>query len=261
MKGLPLNLLSAGWLVALSLISQPTWAADAYTLEDLQALAESQSWLELAEHLGDVPPSQRDQSWSQIAEQTTLGILETSLKQEAIIDGFLIGETLVTSYPSLKDSPEVMSLRAEIGLQAHEQCLQESFYDTSYCRESLTTLVQGDPQNLDLAFAAGKLVRLHANHWVAIPYFRQALATPSDSRPCGDEDIALALVSGLSLPASSTEIIDDSLAIAGGSCWETLKSVLLTELQADNPYFRENTCPLLQSKQALDESTQALCQL
>jgi hypothetical protein len=235
--------------------------AKSYNLRDLQALAASQNWRELSEHLDDISPSKRDQNWQAIAQKTALGIFSEAAKQSNLQESLSLGEALLKRYPAIKSDRAVMTKRAEVGLKAYEQCFSQP-YNTDECNSSFKTFINNDPTNSDLAFRAGKLVRLNAKHWVALPYFRQALANPSPqiSRQCNDPDLKLALISGLNLPESYEAILQDTRAIAAGTCWNDLRPTLTSELKNGNSYFKANFCPILRRKNAIGSVEAAFCQ-
>jgi hypothetical protein len=62
-------------LIVLSLLAAgPALSAEeqTYTLQDLQALAQSEQWGDLRRHLKDVPPSRRDAGWNGLVEKACL---------------------------------------------------------------------------------------------------------------------------------------------------------------------------------------------
>ncbi len=230
----------------------------AYTMKDLQALANKGAWRELAEHLGDIAPARRDKTWEQLAEKTALGVLDLSIKEQNVLEGYYYAEALLDRFPSLKKSVKVMTKRGDVGLQAHAWCFQNS-YDIEYCNKSLNTFVLKDAKNLDLAFRAGKLVRLNANHYAAAPYFRMALVTPSVTRKCDDEDVILTVIAGLGLP-SDYAWFKDTTTIVNGQCFDALKMPILKEIKSNaGGYFKNNACAIMTAKNALDEEAKAIC--
>ena len=227
----------------------------AYTMKDLQVLANQQAWRELAEHLGDITPTGRNKEWEQLAEKAALGVLQDSdskLKPDA---GIVASDDLLSRFPGLKKSKEFMTKRAEIGLQSFARCFSYQYYFAE-CNKQLKKFIASDAGNLDLAFKAGKLVRLNMSHWSALPYFRSGLAQKNESRNCQDEDVQLAVLSGLRLPKDYRESIEDAGTIAAQLCWNELKSALLAELKSGNSYFKENSCGFLKTK-APTEANQA----
>jgi hypothetical protein len=234
-------------------------AAKPYTMKDLQALVSKSAWRELADHLADIPPAKRDKTWDQIVEKTALGLMDASLKEQNVYEGYGYAEALIDRFPNLKKSVPVMTKRGDIGLKAHSWCFQNS-YDADFCNKSLTTFVLKDAKNLDLIFRAGKLVRLNANHAAATPYFKLSLVTPSAFRKCADEDVVLAVVSGLALP-TDYPFFKDATAIVNGACFNDLKAPLLTELKKnEGGYFKDNACAIFQAKNALDDEAKAICE-
>jgi len=127
------------------------------------------------------------------------------------------------------------------------------------CLEALSVLVRDNPAQ---AFAAGKAVRAKLTHAAAIPYFAKALAKPdkktdkkSDHDRCADPDVAMALVSGLNLPAKGGSTVAEALAILD-KCWAEAQAPILKELSASGPsgYLAENVCPKLLERKVANPS-------
>lgn len=125
-----------------------------------------------------------------------------------------------------------------------ERC-QDEFSYTDACIEGLKAYTKAHPND---AFAAGKSVRLHFNHWVALPFFAAALdKDKGTSEQCADEDLSMAVVSGLALPND-----DPNLALANklaeGKCFSGMQAALQKELKESGGYYLEHGCSLLQKK-------------
>lgn len=120
---------------------------------------------------------------------------------------------------------------------------QEAIGDGDACLDGLSAYVKAHPAE---AFPAGKQVRLQFNHWVALRFFELAIAKASDAQ-CADEDLSMALVSGLALPPDSPGH-KSALTVAKSRCWSALQPKLVKELADSNTYYRDNTCPLLKEK-------------
>ena len=125
-----------------------------------------------------------------------------------------------------------------------ERCQDELSYSDA-CLEALKVYTKAHPND---AFAAGKSVRLHFNHWVALPFFAGALdKEKANNDQCGDEDLSMAVVSGLALPSD-----DPNLALANkiaeGRCFSSLQPALQKQLKDGGGYYLEHGCALLQKK-------------
>jgi hypothetical protein len=121
------------------------------------------------------------------------------------------------------------------------QCARD-FADSGggdYCLAGLRTFVKAHPAE---AFAAGKSVRLNFSHWVALAFFDGPLTKPTPQQ-CGDEDVQLAVVSGLALPAEDPNA-KIARRVAAGPCWGTLQPKLLAEFADGGAYYEANTCPV-----------------
>ncbi len=109
------------------------------------------------------------------------------------------------------------------------------------CLDGLRAYVKQHPKD---GFEAGKLARLHYMHWVALDFFAPALTDKRAKGRCGDEDLAAAVVSALSLPPHYPAV---ALAkeVVSGSCRSELDSFLIGKLAGAGSAFRANACPLL----------------
>lgn len=111
------------------------------------------------------------------------------------------------------------------------------------CLAGLRAYVDKQPKE---AFAAGKRARLHYQHWAALSFFAKAFAKAAPAAQCGDADVAMALVSGLSFP-SQHENVATARDVAA-RCWEHVQPKLVAALQGDTSYYRTNACVLFAEK-------------
>jgi hypothetical protein len=240
-----------------------TWSIPAqaqYTMVDLQALADQHGWAELIAHLGDIPPSRRDDNWKTLAQEAGIGSIQDAIKHEAPVDGLVVSEQLLTAFPGVKDSPEFMAKRADVGIKAFNLCFQfDKLVET--CARLMRTFVAEDPDNHDLAFRAGLIARLNLLSWTAVPYFAMALQT-GDPR-CSNDQVDIAVLSGLALPPDDSDYHDalqGAKTIAGKLCWTALRAQLIKNLDDASSYYRDNTCPILRAHDALtEEQAKAAC--
>ena len=123
--------------------------------------------------------------------------------------------------------------------QAHD-------YSGDWCHDALIRWVDDHPAD---AFKAGKMTRLKMNHWVALTFFARAF--DHQQGDCKDEDVRLAIISGLNLPADSNkEAVEQARKIAFQTCFPELKDALVEEAKLDS-YLFKNACKDLDSKGAL----------
>ena len=217
-----------------------------YTIADLKALVAQKSFKEAVAHLGDVSPSDRNADWQSVAADAAAGYIG-SLSNDNLVTKVLEIEKLDGEYPAILKSPKYTKVRAEVGLKAYKGCFENSYW-IDECLDHAFKFVDADAGNTDLAFKMGKLVRLNAKHWAALRYFKVALANKPAKAMCADEDVALAVVSGLSLPESYDQV-PIAKEIAQGPCWDNLKKPILAEFE--NSYVRTNACGILKAKKAL----------
>ncbi len=131
-------------------------------------------------------------------------------------------------------------------------------YLAGYCLEPLKAVMANEPQNTGFAWKAGKWARLNMRHSAAVPFFANAGLNTGDAR-CKDEDVSLAVVSGLGLPGDSEkEIVQQSQDLAFQKCWPAVAGALKAELK-ENSYFSENACPGLKKKGGLSGADVKKC--
>lgn len=128
-------------------------------------------------------------------------------------------------------------------------------YSGDFCREALLRWVDEHPAD---AFRAGKAVRRQMNAFGAVAFFNKALSAKQGD--CGDEDVALATVSGLNLPGDGdTRTVSQSQNIAFKLCYDKLKSALVQEVSGSNANFLGNACKALREHKALTGLKAKLC--
>lgn len=130
-----------------------------------------------------------------------------------------------------------------VELQAFESCQKAHGDDAASesCIERLKAHVRRHPAD---AFAAAKLVRVHAMHWQALDFFALAIHEKAGKQQCADADLRAAVVSGLALPTHYPAV---ALAqnLLQGPCRKQLEPEVIAQLQRANPSFRANACALV----------------
>jgi hypothetical protein len=136
-------------------------------------------------------------------------------------------------------------------LDDFDRCVREVGSD-DLCLDGLRAYAKRTPAQ---AFAAGKRARLQYQHWAALPLFDQALGSRPDAKACADEDVALAVVSGLALPPTSPAVPVAQRLL--GVCFEQVKARVLKEFEGAQSYYLDNTCPSLRQRGAEPPRCQA----
>ena len=114
-------------------------------------------------------------------------------------------------------------------LDDYEKC-QQYRYGIEECNYALQDWVDAHPED---AFAAGKMVRGHMNHWAAVPYFATSEAMQADGF-CEDEDVRLAVVSALALPDG--EVVVQAQHLAFDRCKGKFDEAIRAELGDENVF-------------------------
>jgi hypothetical protein len=155
---------------------------------------------------------------------------------------FLSASILVgLSLPAVAQDRMVFKSLADL-----DKCAANNSYDTGYCMEALQKYAKTHPEEL---FAIGKRARLQFKHWAALQFFEPALGASPAAEKCADEDVSLAIVSGLSQPASNPP---NGIArrLLSGKCFASVRAAVEKELVSANGagYLPEHACPIFAKK-------------
>ena len=236
-------------LVSFFLCGMPAGAGDkTYSQADLEALVKSGGWLEILNNARDVKPAARDDRWNQITVQAAQKHLAGLPIDKAPLDALAFCEEVIERYPHLKKVKSFMQARAQAGLKAFPICFNYGWRER--CDQAFFRFVSADPDNHELAFKAGKLVRRKMSNFVAAPYFELALRGKPAGKWCAEEDVALAVLAALGVPDKEAEV-GPAKKIAFSICFKQLKDRLSKEVVHGNKHYLKNACPGLKSKKAL----------
>lgn len=124
-------------------------------------------------------------------------------------------------------------------LEDFSRCQDELSYSDA-CLDALKRYVKAHAAE---GFAAGKLARARFNHWVALQFFAPALKKPTPQQ-CDDDDLRLAVLSGLALPDDDP---NEALAVkvAQGACATNLQPHIRNGLGEGNAFYKKNVSALL----------------
>jgi hypothetical protein len=127
-----------------------------------------------------------------------------------------------------------------------DKCAANNSYDTGYCLEPLQKYAKTHPKEL---FAIGKRARLQFKHWAALQFFEPALGASPAAAKCADEDVSLAIVSGLSQPAENAP---NGIArrLLSGACFPSVRAAVEKEIVSSNGegYLPQHACPIFAKK-------------
>jgi hypothetical protein len=127
-----------------------------------------------------------------------------------------------------------------------DKCAASNSYDTSYCLEPLQKYAKKHPTEL---FVIGKRARLQFKHWVALQFFEPALGNAPAAAKCADEDVSLAIVSGLAQPSDAAP---NAIArrLLSGKCFAAVRPAVEKEIISANGagYLPEHACPIFVKK-------------
>jgi hypothetical protein len=165
----------------------------AYTMEDLAALEKRRGFSELVEHLDDVPPAKRDAAWEALAEKGAIGLVSQYLVDRESLAAAGAADELGKRYPHLTSSAPFMQKRAEAGLDGFRTCYERS-WSGAECTERFVGFVEADEGKTDLALKAGRLVITKQFPYVAVRFFKYAVASKtSRAAACADAELQRAV--------------------------------------------------------------------
>lgn len=232
-----------------------------YTMDDLLALGESQSWGELLEHVEDVRPSERKKPWKDLLDRAAIGQIDGLLEQKRFMEAHGTAEQLMTRFGLLKQSRPFMKKRGEAGLAAIAECLGNA-YGGAQCLEQLDAFTKVDAKNAELAYAAGKLVVERGRMYPpAAPYFARAFEDKAvRAAGCKDPSVEASVLRALGQPPE----YDNAKAasrVAFDHCYEALTKPLFAAFYASGGYEAQNLCAGFQRKKVkLSPFQSAFCQ-
>lgn len=230
-----------------------------YTMEDLRALGESQGWSELIEHAEDVRPSERKKEWQALLNRAAIGHIDSLLEQKRAQEAYGATEQLITRFVILKQSKPFMNKRGEAGLASLGECLANA-HSGVRCLEQLEAFTQVDPNNAELAFAAGKLVVERGRMYPpAAPYFARAFEDKAvRAKGCKDPSVKSSVLRALGEPPEYANAKAASV-VAFEQCYGLLSQPLLEAFYSSSGYQARNLCAGLR-KAKLSAFQTAFCQ-
>ena len=154
-----------------------------------------------------------------------------------------VGLTLIVGFSGAAAAKEELVFKALADL---DKCAANNRYDTGYCLEPLQKYAKAHPKEL---FAIGKRARLQFTHWAALQFFEPALGVSPAAAQCADEDVGLAIISGLSMPADAAPNVI-ARRMLSGACFSAVRAVVEKEITSANGagYLPQHACPIFANK-------------
>jgi hypothetical protein len=172
---------------------------------------------------------------------TRLIFMKNSPRRTSLLFAAAASMYMGLSLPTFAQNRMVFKSLADL-----DKCAANNSYDTGYCLEALQKYAKTHPTEL---FAIGKRARLQFNHWVALQFFEPALGSSPAAANCTDEDVSLAIVSGLSQPSDA---VPNAIArrLLSGKCFAAVRPAVEKEIISANGagYLPEHACPIFAKK-------------
>ncbi len=147
-------------------------------------------------------------------------------------------------YPTLKKGKVFMQGRADAGLKAFAKTYSDSRHSSGDdpWMDELKAFVEADAVTADLPMRAGKLVTSRLVAYIAVPFFKKAIA--ANAGACKDADVKKALVAAL----DDNVWQDDAKALVEKSCFADVRGALEEGLKKGDGHLKDNACPILAAK-------------
>jgi len=243
-------------LAALAAFATTAHADDKkYMMADLKALIEQKGYQEAIEHMKDISPSERKAEWIDIAGTAGAGIVTGAPDAQTKL-GFMV--QVEKDLPAILKSPKYLTARADAAGAAFNECFDHG--DFQQCRDYALVFVDNDPKNAKATLDVAKAVRRGMSHFASVPFFKRALAAGKPATVCADEDLALAVVSGLGLDKADAKLADTQAL--GTTCWKNVKDSVIKELLSDSGKkgrYHDNACALAQANKAATGDVATRC--
>ncbi len=236
--------------------AQATAASDKYSMQDLQALMEQESWVELLAHLNDISPSKRKGKWLKWAEAAAINELEAQANTDEPMNAVMLADNMLKNVTPLKKSRKFMNKRAEVGIKGFKSCFRNT-YSGPQCAKMLRAFVALDKKNRELQFNAGKLARRGVQSWVAVEFFAPAIGKGNKTY-CADEDVSIAVIDAIGRKNAQEA---PAVQLATQTCWTQLKPKVMELFyhSAQTSGSLRALCPALLKKRLLTPFQKIYC--
>ncbi len=224
-------------------------AKDPLSLEELKALSQQKSHLELLERAEDVAPSARSDAWKELVAAAATQVIQSAARDEKHpFAAAAKSDALKARFPFLEQREPFTSARDEAVINALKSCNDTPCLDTFVLYEKTLS-----PAG---SLAAGKAMRRAG----FVPYRPIAVFARAASNPaaCSDADLADATIASLDTPEDS-DTAKAGRQVAFESCWSALQPKLRAAMVGASPYRLANACKPMRAKKALSAIQDELC--
>lgn len=199
-------------IAAFGLLSASTLADDkAYTMDDLQQLANHQSWSELVANLDDIKPSSRDDAWLLLVDKAGVGFLSSLAKATSTNEAVNVGKVLSLQFPSLKGNDEFVSLYLALANELYSDCFR---YQSAECTNEYAQTLEQFSASASMTYQKGVLALQKVSKTSSVPFF--ALATEADPSYCTKPEVGKGILETLALPKHV--YFNTALQVATSTC-------------------------------------------
>ncbi len=239
-----------GGLLALTLFATAdARAADKYSMSDLKALAEQESWQELYEHLEDIPPGKRDDQWKGLGEKAVVNLLgamkiEPNYGYEHVIATM---DAVQKRYPTIGKTKGFLNKRMEVGIEAFKKTFsnyRHSGYDDPW-RHAIVKFVMDDPTTVELPLRAAKMQSNLLIESTTVPLYVEAVKRQRDVA-CKDPALHAMVVE---VAAEEEVWVKEIASIVDDKCAAEVRPVLVKAVDTvKTPDEKANICKVLKAK-------------
>ena len=220
-------------------------AENAYTVDDIKALAAQNSFAELLEKAKTVKPTDRNDEWKGLVTQAAQKRIDALSDDEKGGDEV---KSLVTSYPFIADNKLVSTRVADIISASLMQCVNSNSasyeQDFSKCLSGFKAFISQDKNLSETAIKGAKVLSKLLNRNQLAPYFE--IAARENKIYCSDADLKESVIQGLMLSTTDTDSLPSAQKLST-YCINELKPALEASFDSElkGSFYRQNTCQLL----------------
>lgn len=231
------------------LLASTSARAATYTMADLKALAQQESWEELYEHLEDVGPAQRNDEWKALGEKAIINLLgaikiEPNYGFEHVI-GILDG--VQKRYPTIAKTKGFLNKRMEVGIEAFKKTYsnyRHSGYDDPWLM-AIKKFVEADQVTPELPLRAAKMVSNLLIESTTVPLYVEAVKRQKDVA-CKDPALHAMVVE---VAADEDHVWGTEIAsLVDDKCPAELRPALTKSLDTVKPEEKVEICRVLKVK-------------
>jgi hypothetical protein len=227
-------------------LSQTAFAAPAWTMKDVQALAAAKSWKELLAGADSVPPSARTPEWAPLVSQAASNRLQelgaepsTEAQATGVIEAVVKAEE---KYPFLLKDADYLNRKSSSLVSLVAFCDRSRAWGCGSVLEAISRGLQSFPKGM-----AGKIALLMGDdgHFPSQTLRFWAMAAREDTSSCAFGALQSGAMTALQGDPKG-DVAKTGVTVAS-ACYEPWETGLLDQLHKESKgdAYAQNVCPIL----------------